>query len=138
MAFAAGAGAILLLIGRILFGGVLAYIGLSNFTDTTEMAEYAQAKGVPAAGFGVIASNVLLVLGGLGILVGVYPVIAAGMAAVFFLFVTPMMHDFWAVPEEQRENEMAHFQKGTMLLGASLMFLVLGGETWAYALNIGM
>jgi putative oxidoreductase len=46
-----------------------------------------------------------------------------------------MMHDFWAVPEEQRENEMQHFQKGIMLLGAALVFLVLGDETWAYALN---
>lgn len=110
MALATGAGAIFLLIGRILFGGVLAYIGLSNFTDSSEMAEYAQSKGVPAASFGVIVSNVLLVLGGVGILLGVYPMIAAGMVAVFFLLVTPMMHDFWAVPAEQRENEMAHFQ----------------------------
>ncbi|WP_438267500.1 hypothetical protein [Haladaptatus halobius] len=54
---------------------------------------------------------------------------------MFFLLVTPMMHDFWAVPEEQRENEMQHFQKGIMLLGAALVFLVLGDETWAYALN---
>lgn len=126
------------LVGRLLFGGLLAFAGLSNFMNASEMVSMAQSKGVPAAGVGVIASSVLLVLGGGGIVFGVYPIIAAGMLALFFLVVTPTMHDFWAVPEEEQQNQMIHFMKNTFLFGASLVILTLGGEPWPYALNIGL
>ena len=138
MAIDTGLGAILILVGRLLFGGFLAFQGLNHFMNTDEMAGYAGSKGVPAARFGVIASGILLLLGGLGIILGVYPIIAAGMLAVFFVLVTPVMHDFWAAPEEEQQNEMVDFIKNVELLGASLVFLVLGGETWGYALNIGI
>ena len=133
-----GLGAILILVGRLLFGGFLAFQGLNHFMNTAEMAGYAGSKGVPAARFGVTASGILLLLGGLGIILGFYPIIAAGMLAVFFVLVTPVMHDFWAAPEEEQQNEMVDFIKNVELLGASLVFLVLGGETWGYALNIGI
>ncbi|MDF9746236.1 DoxX family protein [Natrinema salsiterrestre] len=138
MAFESGVGAVLLLVGRLLFGGLLVFQGVNHFMQTDMLAGYAESKGIPAARFGVVASGVMLVLGGLGIVLGVYPVIAAGMLAVFFLAVTPFMHDFWAVPEEQQQNEMTHFLKNVELLGASLLVLVLAGETWGYALNIGL
>ena len=138
MAIDTGLGAILVLVGRLLFGGLLAFQGLNHFMNTDEMAGYAGSKGVPAARFGVIASGILLLLGGLGILLGVYPIVAAGMLAVFFVLVTPVMHDFWAAPEAEQQDEMVDFIKNVELLGASLVFLVLGGETWGYALNIGI
>jgi uncharacterized membrane protein YphA (DoxX/SURF4 family) len=80
----------------------------------------------------------MLVLGGLGILLGMYPVIAAGMVATFFVAVTPIMHDFWAVPEEQHEDELTNFLKNIELLGAALVFLALGDQVWGFALNIGV
>ena len=138
MAIDTGLGAILILVGRLLFGGLLAFQGLNHFMNTDEMAGYAGSKGVPAARFGVIASGILLLLGGLGIILGVYPIIAEGMLVVFFVLVTPVMHDFWAAPEEEQQNEMVNFIKNVELLGALLVFLVLGGETWGYALNIGI
>ena len=138
MAIDTGLGAILVLVGRLLFGGLLAFQGLNHFMNTDEMAGYAGSNGVPAPRFGVIASGILLLLGGLGIILGVYPIVAAGMLAGFLVLMTPVMHDFWAAPEEEQQNEMVDFIKNVELLGASLVFLVLGGETWGYALNIGI
>ncbi|AFO56391.1 MULTISPECIES: DoxX family protein [Natrinema] len=138
MAFESGLGAGVLLVGRLLFGGLLVYQGLNHFMATDTMAGYAEAKGVPAARFGVVASGVMLVLGGLGIVLGIYPVVAAGMLAVFFVFVTPFMHDFWAVPEDQQQDELIHFMKNVELLGTALLVFVLAGEPWGYALNIGL
>jgi uncharacterized membrane protein YphA (DoxX/SURF4 family) len=138
MAIDAGAGAALLLVGRLLFGGFLAFAGLNHFLNAGEMSEYAAAKGVPAAGFGVVASGVLLVGGGLGLLVGAYPVLSAGMIATFFLVVTPVMHDFWAVPEDQQEEELTNFLKNAELFGAALVFLALGDQVWGFALNVGL
>lgn len=133
-----GVGAVLLLVGRVLFGGFLAFAGLNHFLNAEEMSQYAAAKGVPAPGFGVIASGSMLVLGGLGILLGAYPVIAAGMVATFFVVVTPMMHDFWAAPEEERMTETTQFLKNVALLGTALGFLAVSGTAWPLAVGIGL
>jgi uncharacterized membrane protein YphA (DoxX/SURF4 family) len=138
MALDAGFGAVLLLAGRVLFGGFLAFAGLNHYLNAGEMTEYAESKGVPAAGFGVVASGTMLVLGGLGILAGVYPALSAGMVASFFVLVTPAMHDFWAVPGDQQQEELTNFLKNTELLGASLVFLALGDQVWGFALNVGL
>lgn len=138
MAVDGGVAAIVLLVGRVLFGGLLAYQGVNHFLNSNAMAGYAEAKGVPAPKLGVLASGALLVVGGLGIALGVYPTVAAGLLVAFFLVVTPTMHDFWAVPEDQQQSEMTNFVKNVELLGAALVFLALGTQPWAYALGIGV
>jgi len=121
------------LVARLVFGLVLAFMGLNHFTDIEGMAGYAGSKGVPAPEFGVIASAVMLILGGLGIAAGAYPVLAAGALATFFVVATPMMHDFW-----NDEDEMTGFLKNAALLGGSLAFLALGGVDWPLAANVGL
>ncbi|RNJ26147.1 DoxX family protein [Halosegnis longus] len=129
----------ILLLARIIFGGTLAFMGLNHFMDLETMTGYAEFKGLPAPRFSVVASGVMLVLGGLGIVAGVYPVLAGGTLAVFLLVSAVTMHDFWAQddPEEQ-QNEMTAFLKNMYGTGAALAFLVLGGAEWAYAVNLGL
>jgi putative oxidoreductase len=138
MAIDAGLGAIGFLIARVLFGGLLAFQGLNHFQNADAMSGYAQSKGVPAARASVLLSGGMLIFGGLGIVLGVFPAIAAGAIAVFLLITTPMMHDFWAVPEDQQQDEMTSFIKNVELLGASVVFLALSSEAWAYALGVGL
>ena len=129
----------LFLLGRLLFGGVLAFTGLNHFTDIDGMAGYAEFKGLPLPRFSVIASGVLLTLGGLGIVVGAFPVLAAGALAVFLVVSAVTMHDFWAAddPEEQ-QSEMTSFLKNLYGAGAALALLALGGSAWPYAVGIGV
>ncbi|MDL5360686.1 DoxX family protein [Halalkalicoccus sp. NIPERK01] len=124
----------LFLVGRILFGGVLAFTGLNHFLDTESMVGYADAKGVPAAGLAVPVTGGMLVFGGLGIALGILPTLAAGALVVFLLVTTPLMHDFWAVPEDQRQSEMTAFLKNAGLLGTALVLLALSATAWPYAL----
>jgi uncharacterized membrane protein YphA (DoxX/SURF4 family) len=138
MALDAGLAGILLLAGRILFGGILAFQGLNHFQNIGAMTGYAEAKGLPAPRFGVVASGVLLVAGGLAIVLGVFPTIAAGAVAVFLLASAVVFHNFWAVPEEQAQDEMVHFLKNVELAGAALVLLAVSGEVWAYTLAIGL
>ena len=138
MALDTGLAAILLLAGRVIFGGLLAFQGLNHFMNTEQMTGYAQAKGLPAPKFGVVASGVLLVAGGLAIVLGVYPAIAAGAVAVFLLASAVIFHDFWAVPEEQAQDEMVNFLKNVELAGAALVVLAISGEAWAYTVGIGL
>lgn len=129
----------LFLLGRLLFGGVLAFMGLNHFMNVDAMAGYAEFKGLPAPRFSTVASGALLVLGGVGVAVGAFPVLSAGALAAFLLVSAVTMHDFWSVddPEEQ-QNEMTGFLKNIYGAGAALALLAVGGSAWPYALGIGL
>ena len=129
----------LFLIGRILFGATLAFMGLNHFMDLDTMAGYAEFKGLPAPRFSVVASGALLVLGGLGVVVGAFPVVAAGGLAVFLLVSAVTMHDFWSIEDpEDKQSEMTGFLKNVYGAGAALALLAVGGTAWPYGLGIGL
>jgi len=134
----AGADGLAFLLGRVLFGAVLAFTGLNHFSDVDRMAGYAEAKGLPAPRLSVLLSGGTLIFGGLGIALGAFPAVAAGAIAAFLVVSTPTMHDFWAVPDDQRESELTSFLKNATMLGAALAFLALSGTAWPYAVGIGV
>ncbi len=135
---ATGVEEVLLLVGRVLFGGVVAFMGLNHFVQTDSMTGYAEHKGLPAPKFSVLASGAVLVLGGLGIVAGAFPV-ASGVAVAAFLVVAAVtMHDFWAVPEDQKQDEMTHFLKNAVMAGGALVVAAIGTQSWAYSLGIGL
>ena len=74
----------------------------------------------------------------LAIVLGVFPTLAAGAVAVFLLASAVIFHDFWAVPEEQAQDEMIHFLKNVELAGGALFVLAISGETWAYTVAVGL
>jgi len=133
-----GTAALLLLVARVLFGGVIAFMGLNHFMQPDAMAGYAAAKGLPAPRAMVYASGLLLVLGGLGIAVGVYPAAAAVAIAIFLVVSALLFHDFWAAPEDQVQDEMTHFLKNMAMAGAVLAIAVVGTQGWAYSVGIGL
>ena len=125
------------LAGRALFGGVLAFMGLNHFMNVESMAGYAEAKGIPAPTAAVVLSGLALVVGGLGVVLGLYPVVAAGVIVGFFVVVTPVMHDFWTVEDPQeRQSEMTDFLKNAALAGGALALLAVGGAEWPLALSL--
>jgi len=129
----------LFLLGRLLFGATLAFMGLNHFMDVDTMAGYAEFKGLPAPRFSVIASGIVLVLGGLGVAAGAFPVLAAGALAVFLLVSAVTMHDFWSVDDpEEKQNEMTSFPKNVYGAGAALALLAVGGPAWPYAVGLGL
>jgi len=134
---ATGAGELFLL-SRLLFGGILAFMGLNHFVQVDEMAAYAEFKGLPAPRLSVLASGGLLVSGGLSLVLGVFPAIGAGAIAVFLLASAVTMHDFWAVEEEDTQDEMTQFLKNVFGSGAALAFLVVADIPWPYALDVGL
>lgn len=130
--------AVAFLIGRLLFGVTIAFMGLNHFLQTEGMSGYAEAKGLPAPTASVLLSGVVLVLGGLGLAAGTYPVIAAALVAAFLLIAAVTMHDFWAVPEEQQQTEMTQFLKNVMLAGGAITLGTIGTLDWPYSLGVGL
>lgn len=139
MAIETTAGGLAFLAGRMLLGGVLAFMGLNHFVQADQLAGYAEAKGVPAPRLGVYLSGVMLVFGGLSLVLGVYPVVGAALLVVFLVVTTPTIHDFWAAADpETQQSEMTAFLKNAGLTGAALVVLAVGGAAWPYALNVGV
>ncbi len=133
-----GAGEVFLL-GRLLFGGVLAFVGFNYFTNLGDMTGYAEMKGLPAPGFSVVASGAMLVLGGLSTITGAFVVLGAGAVALFLLVYGVTMHDFWTVGDpQQQQTEMTQFLKNVVMASASLGFLALASAQWQYAVGTGI
>lgn len=126
---------VLVLIGRVIVGLYYVYSALNHLVIAPgSLAEYAAAKGVPAPMVGVILTGLLLLIGGLSILLGLYPRVGVLALVLFFLPVTFWMHDFWAVEDPaQRMVQMVAFTKNLALMGSALMFLAIP-EPWAYSL----
>lgn len=122
------------LVGRLLLGGYFIFNGFNHFSNASMMTGYAQSKGVPAAKAAVLLSGLLLLVGGLSILLGIYPMIGTLAIALFLLPVTFMMHAFWKVQEPMAKmGETINFTKNLALLGATLMLLAIP-QPWSLSL----
>lgn len=127
---------IAVLIGRIIVGIFYLYNGINHFVKFADMTEYAKYKGIPLAGVGVAVSGLLLIVAAFTILLGFFPEIGIAAVVVFFIPVTFMMHNFWAVPQEQQMAEMVNFTKNIALMGSALMFLGIK-KPWPFSLKAG-
>jgi putative oxidoreductase len=116
----------LFLLGRILLGGYFIMSGYNHFAHLKMLSGYAQSKGVPMPSVAVWLTGLMMVLGGLGILLGVYIELSILLLAVFLFVTTLMMHQYWKVTEPMaRMSEEINFKKNMALLGALLIMLAI-------------
>ncbi|WP_058826114.1 DoxX family membrane protein [Haloferax sp. Q22] len=109
-------------LARALFASGLAVLAIRNLTDLDGRIAYAEAKGVPEADRLVPAASGLLLGGSIGIGLWKLPKLAAASVAAFFAGVTPTMHDFWAVDDDARDEELTSFLQNLTLFGAAVAF----------------
>ncbi len=129
---------VVFLLSRLLFGGVIVFTGVNHFLDLEAMAGYAEYKGLPAPRLSVLGSGVVLVAGGLSIVLGVFPLVGGLAVAAFLLVAGITMHDFWAVSDEEAQNELTHFLKNVYGAGGALAFAAVASGPWPYAVNVGL
>lgn len=115
----------LFLIGRILYGGFFLMMGINHFRNTDMLTAMSRQGGVPSPRFAVYLTGLLLTLGGLGVMLGLFPQIALILLIIFLLPVSFQMHAFWTVSEEDKMQEMINFLKNMALVGAALMLLFI-------------
>ena len=114
----------ILVIGRVLFSIMMIVGGLNHFRQTDAMTGYAQFKKVPAARLSVQLSGLLLVLGGLSVVLGVWADLGALLLAVVLLAMALKMHDFWTQtdPQAKQTETIGFFKNISMAGGALFMF----------------
>lgn len=116
------------LIGRILFAALFLGSAFGHLTQTEAMAGYAGAKGVPQPKLAVLASGVLMLVGALMVLLGIWMDLGALLLVVFLVPTALLMHPFWKESDAQaRQLEMIQFQKDLALAGGALLILALYG-----------
>jgi len=131
-------GDVVLLVARLLFGGVVAFMGLNHFLATDGMVEYATHKGLPAPRAAVLGSGAALVAGGLAVVTGVFALVGAALVAGFLLVAAVTMHDFWAVPDDRRQDELTQFLKNVALAGGALALGAVATQPWAFSAGVGL
>lgn len=121
---------VVILIGRILFAAVFLGSAYGHLTQTKSMAEYATARGVPAASAAVAGGGVLLLLGGLSVLLGVWADLGALLLVLFLAPTALLMHGFWGETDAQaKQMEQIQFMKDMALAGAALMLFAFVAGT---------
>lgn len=124
----------LFLIGRIVLGVYFIMSGIDHFRDVAGKTQYATMRKLPSAKAGVIVSGAVILLGGLGVLLGVYTTWAVGTLALFLIAAAFGIHHYWTDTDpNQRAAERVNFMKNLAFAAALLM--VLSVETpWAWRL----
>ena len=122
--------------GRAIFGGYFLYNAANHFINRKAMTEYAASKDVPLPTLAVLGSGALLALGGLSLLTGIRPSTGASLITTFLVSVSPIMHNFWAIDDEQqRMAEMVNFTKNMALIGGAC-FAAAVPQPWPGAVSI--
>lgn len=100
--------------------------GYRHFKHLDAMTGYAQSKGAPMPKQSVMVTGVMMLLGGLGILLGVWVKVAILLLVLFLVGTLAKMHTFWTVTDPMAKMaEEIQFYKNAALIGALLMLLSL-------------
>lgn len=124
--------AFLILVARILFSAIFIMSGISHFTQIQGMGQYAGSQGVPAPKFFVGLSGLMILLGGLSVLLGLWVKVGTLLLIAFLLPAAFIMHNFWAVDDpNMRATQQAHFMKNLALAGAAFLIFYFGTGPWS-------
>lgn len=116
---------VIVLIARILFVAVFLASGIGHLKAADAMTGYAQYKKVPFPKFSVIASGVLMIVGSLSVLLGVWGDLGSLLLMVAILPIPFLMHRYWAEEGEAKQNEQVQFNKTVSLVGGALALFAL-------------
>ena len=128
---------VVMLVGRILFAFMFVMSGFNHLAKAEAMAGYAAYKKVPAPKLANLLSGVLMILGGLSIILGVYADLGAVVLAVLLVAMAVKMHDFWNAEGEAKQPEMIGFMKNISMAGGALFIFASIASSTAETLNMG-
>ena len=126
---------IVTLIGRIHFCITILNSARSHLTKVTMLAMYTASKHIPAPKLMVVVTGLMLLVGGLSILLGVWVKVGASLVVLFLIPTAFIMHNYWVIADPMgRAKDQAHFFKDLSLSDCALMFFVFGTGALSIAL----
>ena len=126
---------VLFVIGRLIFGGFFLTSGLLDLRHYRFFVPLVAASGVPFPRFAVIFALLLILVGGISVVLGLWPRAGLCFIILFLILVTPIAHAFWARSDRrQHAADLNDFMKNMALLGGTVMMLVIP-QPWPYSID---
>ena len=119
---------IVLLVARVLFAFMFLGSGINHLKQADAMAGYAQFKKVPMPKLSVQLSGVVMLLGGLSVILGIWTDIGAIALAVLLVLMAVKMHDYWNADEASKQTEMIAFMKNISMAGGALFLFAVAAQ----------
>ncbi len=125
------------LTGKIILGAYWLMASFNHSKNLNYLSECAKARRTPSPKLAVAGTEIILLLGGISMLLGVYPVI--GTILSILLLSGRVVSDAYLREDGRRADEAArhdHFTKNMALAGAPLKLLLLP-RPWPMGLRNG-
>jgi putative oxidoreductase len=121
----------LALVGRALVAWLFIPAGFGKIAGFAGVAGYIASRGIPfpelCAAIAIAAELGL----GLLVLVGWQARWAALGLAIFLAVITPIFHNYWAIPAAEQMMQKQAFDKNLAVLGGLLVLTALGAGRWS-------
>ena len=104
---------------------------MNKIPNYAAVADVMKEHHVPLPQVSLPLAIVFLIVGSVSVLVGYRARLGAVLLAIFLVLASVYFHNFWAVPEDQKQGQMIHFMKNLGLLGAMLMIVANGAGAWS-------
>jgi putative oxidoreductase len=112
------------LVGRILFALLFLDNGWAHVANRAQMVPFGASLGAPAAHISVPFTGVMMLVGGVLIILGVWADLGALLLVVFLPAAGYLGHAYWREEDPMmRAAQKAQFWKNIALAGAALFFL---------------
>jgi putative oxidoreductase len=128
-----GWGDTIVLLGRILIGGIFVQSGFDKLMGLDAFAAGLAARGLPATPAPVLATIGASVefFGGLAIVFGLMTRCAALLMIAFVIVATLISHRFWELADAARRAQVTQFSKNVAIIGGFVLLHVAGGGRYA-------
>jgi uncharacterized membrane protein YphA (DoxX/SURF4 family) len=128
------------LLGRILLTLVFLGSGMGHLMQTEGSVQYATYKKVPSPKLAVQVSGVLMILGAVAVVLGIWMDLAALGLAILVVVMAFMMHRFWEETDPQaKQVEMSMFMKNLSIAGGGLILAAVARGSFApYTITDGV
>ena len=118
---------LVLLIGRVLLGGIFVFSGYFKVTAVAAFAASLERRGVPFASvMGVIGAYVEF-LGGLAIVLGIEVRYTSVLMIGFVIVATLISHRFWELQDAARAAQQTQFLKNVGIAAGFFLLHAAGG-----------
>jgi putative oxidoreductase len=123
----------LLLLGRILLGGIFVLSGYGKLMGLSAFAASLEQKGVPFASVMALIGAPVEFFGGLAIVLGIETRYAAALMVGFVIVATLISHRFWEYQDAARQMQQTQFVKNVAIIGGFVVLFVQGGGRFTLA-----
>ena len=110
-------------LGRLFIAAIFIITGVMHIWHWHEKALGLGAKGMPFPDFFLACAVILMIGGGILLITGQKPRLAAIALLVFMVPTTLLYHNFWAVPAADYQGQLIQFLKNLSIIGGLLVFL---------------